>query len=590
MRKISLAFYLSLCLSGLWSPLTATTRFIQMDDYGMSENGEGDCMPILRKCLDDLAGEVADSTIINFSEGTYHFYPDLGYDEYCFISNNDEGLKRVAFLLKNCGNIEIDGHGAKFVFHGFINPFLISGSSGVTFRNFTVDCARPFHSEGIITENLEDGVTVEIPEEFPYKVVNGVLFFTGNDNNGKSPETTVSKEEIYPYSHILEFDTERKETAYMARDYFFRNCPLVAEELGNRKVRIHLPGLTGTIGNTLVFGPSHRNFPAFIASDSEDVTFNNVTIHHAGGMGIIGQRVKNVTVDHCKVIPSGKRILSTTADATHFSNCTGKIVLSNNVFSNQMDDATNIHGIYVRLRELLAPDKVLVELCHPQQYGFDFIKVGTDMELVKGLSLITVDTARVVSVRRLNKNLTEVTFQNPLPADIEVGDAMCEVRDYPFIHIHDNYVGKNRARGMLLNCRGKTIVERNTFHSPGAAILFEGDACFWYEQGGVSDCTIRDNIFDECLYGVWGKAVIDVAAGIRMDADRSRYNRNIKVYGNTFRTFDRALLLNAYGVENLDWRDNTVELTEGYEPIRFNADRFKIENCDNITIDDCKSL
>lgn len=574
---------LSTCLFSLLGILPVSGRSVSMDDFGISHDG-GDCTPALRRCLETVLDDSGEKTTINFGEGTYHFYPDMGYDDYCFISNNDEGLKRIAFLLKDCRDIEIDGHGAQFVFHGFINPFVINRASNVTFKNFTVDCARPFHSEAIISEVVDDGVIVEIPREFPYKVVNGVLLFTDYTDDDKGPATTVSKDQIFGYSHILEFDTKLRETAFMARDYFFRNISLVADDLGDNKVRIHYPGLTGTVGNTLVFGPDHRKYPAFVATDSEDVTFNNVTIHHAGGMGIIGQRVHNVTVDHCKVAPSGSRILSTTADATHFTNCTGKIELSHNVFSNQMDDATNIHGIYVKIKDIPSPCKAIVELCHPQQYGFDFLREGMETELVKGLSLITVGNAKVAKVNRINKNLTEVTFETQLPADIEPGDALCEVREYPSIHIHDNYVGKNRARGMLLNCRGKTVVERNVFHSPGAAILFEGDASFWYEQGGVSDCTIRDNVFDECLFGVWGKAVIDVAAGIRRDADRSRYNRNIKVYGNTFKMFDDALLLHAYGVENLDWDNNVIEKTGGYRAMRSNESLFKVENCDNITI------
>ena len=585
MRKSNLPLITALCLAAMLSPQSSIARSIQMDDYAMPTDGN-DCTPALRQCLESLTPDSDEPTIINFTPGTYHFYPDAGFDEYCFISNNDEGLKRAVFLLKDLRNIEVDGHGSKFIFHGFVNPFVITGAENIRFRNFSVDCARPFHSEGIITALHDDGLEINIPEEFPYTVKNHILIFTGDAQADKNePLTTVTRDKIYGYDHILEFDTGRRETAYMAHDYFLANSPLVAEDLGGRNVRIYLKDLTGSVGNTLVFGPDHRKYPAFTATDSRDVAFSNVTIHHAGGMGIIGQRVRNVTVDHCRVVPSGNRILSTTADATHFTNCTGKIVLSNNVFMNQMDDATNIHGIYVRIRDMEPEGKAIVELCHPQQYGFDFIKEGMDLELVKGKSLISAGTAKVSGVKRLNKNFTEVTFTSPLPSGIKPGDALCEVREYPYIHIHDNYIGKNRARGMLLNCRGTTVVERNTFHSPGAAILFEGDACFWFEQGGVNDCTIRDNTFDECLFGVWGKAVIDVAAGIHEDADISRYNRNIRIYNNRFRTFDSALLLNAYGVENLDWRDNSIEQTGGYAPARSNSKRFKVENCDNITID-----
>ena len=46
---------------------------------------------------------------------------------------------------------------------------------------------------------------------------------------------------------------------------------------------------SATAGNTLVFYPNHRKAPAFIVSDSDNVRIQNVTIHHAGGMGVVGQ-------------------------------------------------------------------------------------------------------------------------------------------------------------------------------------------------------------------------------------------------------------------------------------------------------------
>ena len=177
------------------------------------------------------------------------------------------------------------------------------------------------------------------------------------------------------------------------------------------------------------------------------------------------------------------------------------------------------------------------------------------------------------------------SINNSLPSDINVGDVIGEVGDSQFVYIHDNYIGKNRARGMLLNCTGKTIIENNTFHSPGAAILFEGDASYWFEQGGVTDCTIQNNIFDNCLYGVWGNAIIDVGAGITKNLDVSRYNKNIKVLNNTFRTFDDALLLHAYCVDGLIWKGNKIEKENDYPASKTNKSLFKVENSNNIKIE-----
>ena len=396
----------------------------------------------------------------------------------------------------------------------------------------------------------------------------------------------MSNDEVYGSSHMLEYDTEKRETAYMANDFYFSSINgYPAKSLGGRKVRIRVPGLRGLPGNTMVFGPNHRNIPGFVVSDCANVDFRNVTIHHAGGMGILAQRSHNVTVDHCKVTPSQGRMVSTTADATHFVNCTGKIVLSHNLFENQKDDATNIHGIYVQVVDKLDDDKILIQLKHRQQHGFNFLKPGTPVELVHGQSMITYANATVKSVERLNKEYTAVVFSGLLPADLEIGDALAEIRDYPAVTIANNVIRNNRARGMLLNCRGKTLVENNYFHTPGAAILFEGDSFFWFEQGGVRDCLIRNNTFDNCLFGVWGKAVIDVKAGIREDKETSRYNRNVRITDNTFRVFDQSTLLNAYCVDGLTWRENTVEKTVAYPPREATLPPFVVNFCDNVSID-----
>jgi len=554
---------------------------INVSDFGVTPQAK-DCTKGIIDCLESVQNE--DNVVIVFPRGVYNFYPDFGKDKYYFISNNDEGLKRIVFPLENFSNITIDGQGSSFIFHGFTNPFIVDKSSNITFKNFTVDYSRTFHSEAIILANNEDGIDVEIPEAFPFRINNGILVFTGNDKE-EERQTTVSRNLSYPYGSLLEFDTEKRETAYMVYDYYLGGTPLPAKSIGERKVRIFHDKLKGTIGNTMVFSPNHRNYPGFILTDSKDINFENIIVNHAGGMGIVGQRTHNVVVESCKFTPSTGRIISCTADATHFVNCTGKIILNNCLFENQMDDATNIHGIYVQIAQKLSPNEMVVQLVHGQQYGFDFLVPGKVIELLKGRSMITKGTAKVIESKRINKNLTYIKIDNNIHADIVEGDAIGELRDFPFIHISNNIIRRNRARGMLLNCRGKTIVENNYFHSPGAALLFEGDARYWFEQGGVSDCTIRNNTFDNCLFGVWGKSIIDFQPGIDEDMEKSRYNKNIKIYGNTFRTFDKALLVQAYCVDGFTWENNKIEPNNDYPPHRNNESLFQVKFSDNVKID-----
>jgi hypothetical protein len=555
---------------------------INAADYGVLPDGR-DSTRALKEALE--ACRLLGAQRLMFPRGRYDFLPDFADEAYLFVSNNDEGLKRIVFPLKGVEGLTIDGQGSEFIFHGFLNPFLVQDSSDITFENFSIDFSRPFHSEGIIVAVHEDGMDVRIPEQFPFKVRNGLLMFVAGEGDS-GPLTTVSNGELYGSGHLLEFDTEKRETAYMARDWFFTGTAAYpARDLGGRVVRLLIPGLTGTPGNTLAFGPNHRNHPGFVITRSSDVSFENITIHHSGGMGILGQLSHNILVNNCRVTPSHGRVISTTADATHFVNCTGYIRLTNNLFENQKDDATNIHGIYVQVAEIAGPDEVLVQLKHRQQHGFDFLHPGVEVEFVHGRSMITIGAAVVKESTRLNKEFTRVVFDGELPDGLAAGDAVAAIRDYPEVTIAGNTIRNNRARGMLLNCRGKTVVENNYFHTPGAAILFEGDSFFWFEQGGVRDCVIRNNTFDNCLFGVWGKAVIDVKAGILERREESRYNRNILIENNTFRMFDDLSLLHAYCVDGLTWRNNTVEKTDAYPPLGKSFKTFDISHCDNVSID-----
>jgi hypothetical protein len=437
----------------------------------------------------------------------------------------------------------------------------------------------------IIAENT-NGLDVEFSEAFPYRVDNQILVFTDGGERPAWEITTTSREVLYPFGGLLEFDPFKRETAFMASDYCCDNG-LAVEELGGRKVRVLKKGLKGTPGNIMIFGARDRNVPGVTISDSENVLVDHVHIYHCGGMGVIGQRSRNISLQYVEVTPApgSGRVVSLTADATHFVNCSDKIEIGYCLFECQEDDHSNLHGIYARIASL-ADDKTMVVQCmHPQQYGFDFIKPGTKLELVHGASMVSFGQAEVTSVERINKEFTRIGLSSPLPPEAKPGDAVAEMGDYAEVYVHDNKMRGNRVRGLLLNSRGRTVIEHNEFHIPGAALLFEGDTRFWFEQGGVSDCVIRGNLFEDCLYGGWGSAVIEVAAGIaEPESPHSRYNRNILIERNTFHGFDPRLL-KVYSVDGLTFRSNKAEKTTHYPVLHPEAKPSVVEFSDHVIVE-----
>jgi hypothetical protein len=72
-----------------------------------------DVTPALREVLTELAKQGGGR--IEFAPGRYDFRLDRAIEKYLFVSNNDEGLKRIAFHLEGLSEVEIDGQGAQQV-------------------------------------------------------------------------------------------------------------------------------------------------------------------------------------------------------------------------------------------------------------------------------------------------------------------------------------------------------------------------------------------------------------------------------------------------------------------------------------------
>ncbi len=544
---------------------------VDVSKFGVRCNDGSDATLFVIEALDYCKKTKAKKLV--FPKGRYNFSPELAFEKYYSISNNDGGLKRIAFPIIDFNNFEIDGQGSEFIFNGFICPFIIDNSSDISLKNFSIDFKRTFHSEGKVIGIRENEIDVSFSGQYPYRIDNERLIFI--DENMTQ----------YPFGSLLEFDPVKRETAFLARDYYC-SPNIRVEELRKSEVRVFLKGIKAKLGNVMVFGAGHRLCPAITITDSKGIKLNKVNIFHCGGMGVIAQRSKDILIEKVQVTPSpnSERVVSITADATHFSNCSGTISIIDCLFENQKDDATNIHGIYVRADRQLSPNTVIIKLVHPQQFGFDYIVKGQKLELVNKQSLVTYKELTVKSVKRLNMEYSMVGFTESLPSEFKIGDVLAAL-DYPDVTIKNCIVRGNRARGILLGSRGEILIEGNTFHVPGAAILLEGDGRFWFEQAGVRNLTIRNNIFKNCNYGVWGNAVIQVGSGVEKDfRDNNRYNRNIVIENNNFVVFDPRIL-NLYSVDNLLFRNNKVFKSADYPAQNIDAESFVVTNSSNVKIE-----
>lgn len=544
---------------------------VYLENYLEEGQAQIDAMPAIRKALEFCRETKADSLVL--PEGVLKILPDFSYEKYQFISNNTESLKRIAFDLDGMNDFKVVGKNTKLLFTGFISPFSAVGCKNVSFKGFSVDYTRTFHSEAEILAVGDGYMDLRFPEDYKYNIINGCLYFTDDKRNN------------YLFSSLLEFDAKRREPAYLASDYWLSKQTIEAKPIKDHVVRIFHKDIKGTLGNIMVLGATARYNPAFFISNSENIGIRDVTLYHCGGMGVIAQSSEDIELLRLKVIPAEGRMISITADATHFVNCKGYIKMIDCIFHNQKDDATNIHGWYMAVDKIVSPTELYLRWRNSGQYGIDFLNPGDRIEFVDNTTLEILGYGTVKSSKLLNKQFANITLHDSIPERLKEKMVIAEDNSYPDVLISGCNMRGNRARGLLLGSRGKIVIENNYFSIPGAAILFEGDGNYWYEQSGVRDVVIRNNVFENGNFGypTWGRACIAVGSGIPNKEAGVYYHQNILIENNTFKVFDPRIL-NLYSVDGLTFKNNTIEKTDYYPYTLDEQNPFVQNYCKNINI------
>lgn len=460
---------------------------------------------------------------IILQEGTYHFDAESAALMDVYISNHDQNLpRRVQLPISGVSNIKIEGEGrgARFVFHGESTGLLLMDGANVTLANISFDWAEAPIGEARVTAILD-------------------------------------AEKRYDLEWIVRaFDGEGD-----------------ARMLWDAKTQAIQPG-TGDIfnfeqaavGDIISFRSWLRPSPAICLYRTSGVTFRDVAIHSAHGMGLLAQRSADISWNGGGVYPREGSICSTKADATHFSNCRGTIAVTDALFSGMMDDAINVHSTCLAITDIPSTNSIRCRYMHPQAIGFEVFEPGERLRFIKARTLENGPTCKVVGVVREDERTVVLTLDESVAkglAEYGVGDAVENADWQPSVLFAGNTVKNNRARAALFTTPERVAVVGNTFdHVSGSAILFAGDAANWYESGACQDVTIEGNVFRDCLTSRYQfcTAVIAVAPTVEdLTSQKTPYHSNIKVSHNVFEC-PGAKIYDGVSVQNVVWRDNNVDI------------------------------
>ncbi len=447
----------------------------------------------------------------------------------------DGGDGDALLRAEGLDELVIDGGGAEWIVDGWALPFQARDCNRVVLKNLVIDWKEAPFTCGEVVAAADTHFDVEAFDEFPVR-------------DGQTVKV------------VIEFDPETRMPAgdgVDAHDAVDRT-----EKIGPRRLRVYttrpLPVRVGryvTLCHTW-YGPGALSF-----RDCREVVLEDVTIYTAPGMGLVAGRCGDMLLERfqVRVRPDTDRLMSVTADASHFGGCTGTIRIEDSLFDGNGDDAANIKaGLYLAVTEKI--DERTVRARHRMGLP-NPPRPGDRIEILRPDTLLPSGEATVEHVEMERGGVHRIVWAEPLPETLQVGDLLGNLSTVPRVEIRRCTVRNSRARGFLLQSRGVLVEDCYFEHCTHGGISIITEVASFGESITSRDVVVRRNRFHEVnafpgsTFGVIG--VISFLEGFA----RPPYpgvHRNIAIEDNEIRGTAVAAIY-ACGVEGLVVRGNTVE-------------------------------
>lgn len=554
----------------------------------------------LKRAIDACRERKAARLVLEGRE--YRFRRGTAIERLFAISNHDSGTQAVAFNLVGFRNFIVEGNGARLVFEGEIIPFALEDGSDLTVRNLTIDWAHPLYFQATLLEADAGSILLEADPAVHCDVRAGRLFFS---------ERALTQQQVrnwkQPYYQNLPDRMWERElgwqvwydpaTGAMAYDSINRRIPAICEttgkhhrteQVGDRLYRIHghIPEKLPLPGWVMADkGSNNRRNPAMRIWGCQRVLIAGVTIHHCGGMGVIAEFCEDITLVGLQVLPSpgSGRMVSTTADATHFVSCRGTVKVEDCRMESMLDDGINVHGNYLRAVKLIDPHTVLLGRYHTQQAWFAFARAGDALTISLQKNLEAVGQAVAREVEPLNATTLIVHVDSDLSKVWSEGLVFSNASWEPDVVFRNNVVRNNMARGVLATTSGRVLVEGNVFERQSmSAVLIESDAVHYHESGPVRDMLIRGNTFSDYAVQMIGEALLKISPRIAPQTRSAPFHWNIRFEENDVSSFN-GLFLNAFSAKDVSFCGNRIRCSSTHPKVP--GPPFLARECEDVVVE-----
>lgn len=310
--------------------------------------------------------------------------------------------------------------------------------------------------------------------------------------------------------------------------------------------------------------------------ESSNITYNNISIYGACGMGYVfayGANHYQIINSYIGLRPGAedKYRISTTADGIHVSNSAGYFRIDNCDLSFCGDDIVNVHDNMFYIESIDESRKIMQGTC-PNK----IVETGHKLKF-KDLNFNNIEyEATVESITRNGYEAT-ITLTEALPKNI-IADMVAynENRDSGNYVLTNNYVHETKGRGFLLNS-DNGLCDGNTFYRTcGQTLQVETNIPKdkVIEGTGADHIQICNNDFIECNFGGRGD-VITIESLLNGQHAENTPLSEITIRDNQFTSCFQEVI-NADNANGLTIENNIIRDCENY---------IIGEHCQNVTTD-----
>ena len=540
----------------------------------------------------DASGTAENPAQIDIPQGVYRLDAEKATVETVCLSNSAPvNPKKIGLILRGLKNAVIDFHDSELQLRGALLAMLVEDCENVTLKNFRIDSPSPVMVQAEILRNDENGIVIKPAAWCPARIENDRLVFVGDGWRSSAAMGMV-------------YDPQTKHVLTGVPD-MFANFDGASVENG-RVICPNWKDARFLVKTVVVLRPETFHLTGIFLHRCRNMTLENVKIHYAPAKAVTAQRCENLHFKGVSVsLREGlddPRFFTANADAIHCSCCKGKITVEDGVFESMMDDAINVHGIYVKATKKIDDSTMEVRFMQPGAWGFDWAKPGDVVRFLNAPRMehfgeqVTVESVQPLDQPTIHMaKRFAITFREPIPASVAFDEttALENLSQTAEVVYRNNVIRNNRARGCLFETVKPVLIEGNRFdHVAGTALLFCGDASGWYESGPCENVIVRENLFVNCMTSIYQfcRAIISIYPEIAdFASQRKFYNGGEEgaflIENNTFETFDLPILY-ARSTDGVTFRNNRIAHNEDFAKIAADTKPFTFELVNRVRIYD----